>query len=225
MCLKRIRRAVSVYTRRLSLCAHANENGIKLGNLNGQKTLGASRRSPIPCENERAGRWAINQKMLVCKSNPIFDGGTHASHGGGGYLAALPQGDWRKPRSSINTSCHFSRATYVISNVQLSTGLHVESSLIRTPCDSYLRNASNIGENAPTKRYSLSSKCKDRKEKAYKIGKLLHVILSCFILSGRASTLSCTYAKAIIEHFLQRSSIADAERRTQWGYFINGENI
>lgn len=31
--------AVSVYTR----LAHANENGIKLGNLNGQKTLRASR--------------------------------------------------------------------------------------------------------------------------------------------------------------------------------------
>ena len=27
--------------------------------------------------SEGAGRWAINQKMLVCKSNPIFDEGTN----------------------------------------------------------------------------------------------------------------------------------------------------
>ena len=47
-------RCISVYTRRLSLCAHANENGIKLGNLNGQKTWGASRRrSPISCASGR----------------------------------------------------------------------------------------------------------------------------------------------------------------------------
>ena len=73
---------VSVYTR----LAHANENGIKLGNLNGQKTLRASRRPPLSLSqsvsdilSERAGRWAINQKMLVCKSNPIFDGGTNVT--------------------------------------------------------------------------------------------------------------------------------------------------
>ena len=95
-------------------------------------------------------------------------------------------------RPRIHTSFHFCGATYIISSVQ-SVDLYVESSLIKTPCDSYLRNASNIGENALTKKYSLSLKCKDRKEKACKIGKVLHVMLSHFVLSGRASSTLSLY--------------------------------
>ena len=157
-CFQRIGRAcpyLSVYTR----LAHANENGIKLGNLNGQKTLRASRRVSLPLSHslalpvsllcpERAGRWAINQKMLVCKSNPIFDGGTNVMARGILNLATV--------------QCRLSHSTwkleikYSMLLIPIPTGSKSRSTsnFPETPRACYLRSATNIGENALTERPS-----------------------------------------------------------------------
>ena len=83
--------------------------------------------------------------MLVCKSNPIFDGGTNVTATGILNLASRNSAGWhmRLGDQKPNISPHWKRS------IDLP---FFASNLCGTPCACYLRSATIIGENALTER-------------------------------------------------------------------------